>query len=672
VRRLSTVIRALETFSFGLFLLGWLLLGTCGTWTDTTPFWLGAPLLWLAALCGLFGMHRGLKGELSRGCTVLVMLFTAYILWRALESDVAYLARADAVFCSTAFIAWVLTAARFEKPRHRFALLWVWALLILGNLGLGIWQVGWGDGPYSKGDPHANPLSFLGVRRDLSDAVFGGFFPNSNHLCGFLELTALPMLAVAVFGRVHSFVRVLCGLVFIAGAVAVAMSTSRGGLAFGAGVLIFAALSGILHLKRGGGMKGRTGSTAAIFIALAVVCSGVGWLTWNKLESAFGKGSVFNNLNGRTELWSRAAEQWLESPVIGTGARSYEYYEPKYRDLKTKWITWNETDVNARWAHNDWIQILSDYGLIGLLLAAAVLAFHCWKALSFMIHDASRAKREGGGFFTDHRGAITLGALCGMIAFAIHCMADFHMHVGVNAVLAAAVLGLMANPGRAAEAEFVRETTPRIGWRMATTLTAAVPAAVLGFKVLPWAVGDYNFFRASSIYTGAVDRLDDLLLASATFQIATDADPENYNAWQHRGFAEAGSAQLSADSPVFQQQCYAKAFQRFETAHRLYPQNADISANAARMLDAQGKYSEAEVWHARALKWSSGSRLIHWWYADHLRALGQYQAALDHYWPVLHKHKVGGVKRTAIQRSIEYCQRKLRAAGLPVAPPPPP
>ena len=209
VPSLAAVIRALDTISFSLCLLGWLLLGVFGTWKEAAPFWIGAPLLWAAALCGLFTLHWGLRGKLSRACLASVLVFTGYIMWRALNSDVAWLARQDVVFGATAFIGWVLTAVRYEKRRHRFALIVVWSLLIAANLGMGLYQ--------KYVNQEANPLSFLGFRHDSEDAVFGGFFPNSNHLCGFLELTAFIVLAIAVFGRVHSFVKMLCGLVFCRG-----------------------------------------------------------------------------------------------------------------------------------------------------------------------------------------------------------------------------------------------------------------------------------------------------------------------------------------------------------------------------------------------------------------------------------------------------------------------
>jgi|GEM_PF-560346 len=658
VPSLAPVIRALDTLSFGLCLLGWLLLGVFGTWEKTAPFWIGAPLLWAAALCGLFTLHWGLRGKLSRPCMVSVIVFIGWVTWRALRSDVSYLARQDIVFGATAFIGWVLTAVRYEKPRHRFALIVVWALLILGNLGMGLYQ--------KYGHPEANPLSFLGFTRDFRDAVFGGFFPNSNHLCGFLELTAFPLLAIAVFGRVHSFVRVLCGLVFVAACVCVALSTSRGGfLVFGLGIALFGALAAVFHILRKSRFGGRWQATGLLFAGMAILCGAIGWIAWGQLETKFGEGKVFANLNSRTELWDRAHAQWMESPITGTGARSFEYYERSFRNMGTKWITWSEADVDAIFAHNDWVQTLADYGLAGLLLAAAVLALHCWKALSFLLADSHESAAQGGGFFTDYRGAIVMGAFCGMIPFAIHCVADFHMHIGVNAVLAASVLGLMANPGRPASGngEAKPASGARRGWKVTATLAAAVPAAVLAWCAPLWAVGDYHLQRGLGIFSHGADSLEDSFTALARMKLSVEADPKNYDAWFHWGHANSLSFELlKAELPAGEEndklQFLHKALDAYRKAHSLYPQHPDISATVARTLDRLRRFEEAEQWFHKALRWGDGSRLIHEWYADHLMATGRYQEAVDHYWPALHRHD--DRRREGIQKKLERCLELLK------------
>lgn len=599
---------------------------------------------------------------------VAVFAFIGYVMWRALNSDVAYLARPDIVFGATAFIGWVLTAVRFEKERHRFALIFVWSLLILGNLGMGLYQ--------QYGDPAVNALSFLGFTRDYQDAIFGGFFPSSNHLCGFLELAAFPVLAIAVFGQVHSFVRVLCGLVFVAALFCVSQATSRGGLAFGVGVLAFGVIAAALHLMRKRRAPGSTAATSGLFAGLAVICLAIGGIAWGQLESKFGEGKVFNNLNGRTELWARAHEQWLENPVIGTGARSFEYYERSFRNLGTKWITWSDTDIDALFAHNDWVQVLADYGLAGLLLAAAVLGLHCWKGLSFLIADSHESSRRGGrGFFTDNRGAIVMGALCGMIPFAIHCVVDFHMHIGVNAVLAASVLGLMANPGRPRDdgPEDEAGTVPRRGWRAVAVAGAAVPAAMLGAQFLPWAISDYNFQMALGTFSRAADSPEDYFVAGSMMQRAVEADPRNYQALHYWGFADTGAAELLAGS-VVQQQFLKKALDRFMAAHRLYPQNPDISANIGRTLDRLLRHDEAEKWFLKALAWGDGSRLIHHYYGDHLVAAGRYDDAIVHYTSALHRQ--GGRLRELLDRKLKRCidlqakerERHKKDASVPEVP----
>jgi O-antigen ligase len=658
------VIRALDLLSFLLFLLGCLLLGVIGTWQEAVPFWPGAACLWLSALMGVFTLHWRQRGELSRPCVVALVLFTGYVVWRGLTSEVAYLARMDLVFCATAFLAWAQMAARFESAARRYAVMGVWALLVLGNLGMGLYQ--------KYVNELATPLSRWGLSRDAGDAVFGGFFPNSNHLCGFMELTGFFFLSVAVFGRVQGFVRVLCGLVFAAAAANVAFSTSRGGLAFGIGVLVFAGLAFMLratrHRQRHGG-----GSRMGLKFAAAVAAFiAVGWVAWTQLESKFGSGKVFKNLNGRTEVWSRAYDQWLEAPLTGTGARSFEYYERSYRNMDTAWITWHDKDIDALFAHNDWLQMLADYGLAGLLLAVAVLAVHGGRALMLLWREAGEA--EPGRLFNDHRGVLLMGALCGLIPFAIHCAADFQMHISVNAVTAAMVLGMIANAGRRENGQEAPAAPP--AWRAAAVLMAAVPAAIMAWKALPWAISDYLTYARSGQPASLSDlerlELEGLFETQKDKRKAVEADPLNYQAWYQLGLTEGAIAtyfQINSapGSPSPLVEIYLRsALTRFIKAAELYPQNPYHSMYVASTLDYLGRSDEAAAWWKKALQWGSGARSIHQSYGDHCMRTRQYEKAYVSYnW--VH-HRTSGPVREFMR------QKALRAQELwqkQSAPPPP-
>ncbi len=438
------VIRALELFLLTLFVAGLLLIGVFATWTDSAPFWIGAPLLWLCAGGGLITLLVPLRGAVSKACAAAMGVFAAYIIARAGMSEVKYLARPDLVFAITAFLAWVSVVTCFTTPKKRYVLLIALFLLVAANFGMGLYQ--------RYVDPTANALSFKGFERNYSDAVFGGFYPNSNHLAGFMELIGFIALALAVFGRIHSFVRVLCAGVFLMAAAGTVLSTSRAGLvAMLAGLVLMGVISGVLYMVR---RQGRAGGKAMLIVLASLLMVGsVGGVGWKVLERQFGNGKVtadLANLNGREQIWERAVEQWQVQPLVGTGARSFEYYERKLRSMSTPWVTWSgDQEVDALFAHNDWLQLLADYGLAGLILAVVLLLLHGGRGLGWIFSQAAgRGTRSGDeGLFSDYRGAVVLGTLCGLSAFAIHCLGDFQMHTGINAVTAACLLGFLANPG---------------------------------------------------------------------------------------------------------------------------------------------------------------------------------------------------------------------------------
>ena len=665
--------RVLQSVSFLVFLAGVLLVGVFGTWTVMTPMWLGAPLVWGGAVLLVATAFCGASGRVA-GFPLLAMLgFAAWVMARGLTSPVAFLAEQDLYFAGTALIGYLLTAVRFGRPWQRFAIASVWGALIVLNCGLGLYQM--------AGHSGANPLWFLGIRRDAADAVFGGFFPNSNHLSGFMELTAFPLLGLALCGRIHSFVRLLCSLVFAAAVTCVVLSTSRGGLAFLVGLLVLSAAFLVLRAGRSTGRRTNVKAGMAVVAGLVVLCAAAGLGASRVLEQKFGRGQVFANLNGRGGMWERGLEQWQLQPLTGTGARSYEYYERYFRNLDSQWVTWGDTDIDALFAHNDWLQLLADYGLVGFALAGVMLLAHAWRALVFAFDEASHTRGHE-GLFADHRPAMVLGAAAGLCAFAVHCAGDFQMHVGINALTAAMLLGMIANPGEPDERGPRRGeavTGRQRGLAAAALLTAGAAAAVMAAGAPARATGDYHFLKAMMEFRRA-EGLDGYLRAAAGFARAAEAHPGNAMIHYHWGMCDLKSAE---EMPSIGAQYAQRAVERFRAGLLHYPQHPYMAMYAGRACDALQRYDEAEAHFQQALRWGRGARVVNANYGDHLVFTGQVEKALTYFSATLHRYPEETIERAELQAKINYCQAVLRkrkeaaekqdgAAPAPASPSPAP
>lgn len=75
------------------------------------------------------------------------------------------------------------------------------------------------------------------------------------------------------------------------------------------------------------------------------------------LERAYSSGESISSgsLNYRTVIWSASIEQWKKSPIVGTGLGGLKYALNKER-------------VNFSGAHNAYIEILTETGIVGLTL----------------------------------------------------------------------------------------------------------------------------------------------------------------------------------------------------------------------------------------------------------------------------------------------------------------
>tara|TARA_R110000751_G_scaffold189974_5_gene295854 strand:+ start:6610 stop:8298 length:1689 start_codon:yes stop_codon:yes gene_type:complete len=86
---------------------------------------------------------------------------------------------------------------------------------------------------------------------------------------------------------------------------------------------------------------------------------------------------AMSSLTSRLEIFTNTVFLWLESPVWGHGAGSFDYGYSRVQEAHIAVFPWLDTimrptTVYAGAAHNEALQILTEYGIIGLLIAVAM------------------------------------------------------------------------------------------------------------------------------------------------------------------------------------------------------------------------------------------------------------------------------------------------------------
>src|SRR4030095_11996001 len=129
-------------------------------------------------------------------------------------------------------------------------------------------------------------------------------------------------------------------------------------------------------------------------------------------------------------------------PYVGTGLGAFGV-------IYTKYDTRNGL-FRLEQAHNDYLQVLSDGGIVGALIALSFVVLLFYLALK-------RARSQD-----DFRRGVALAALSGCFAVLVHSFFDFTLHTTSNALLFLITAALATLNGRV-------ETAPRKRHRRSRT-----------------------------------------------------------------------------------------------------------------------------------------------------------------------------------------------------------
>lgn len=253
-----------------------------------------------------------------------------------------------------------------------------------------------------------------------------GPFAVPNSFAGFLILL-FPAVTLPLWKRGSTAVeRVLAG--YLAGVVllGLGLTVSRGAWL---GLLVALALWPWMARRRRVGKRVAVSAAVAVlgFVALGAVYANVPQAR-ERLDVLWrDRGEV-----SRPGMWRAAWLTFRENPWWGSGAGSYAVTFEKYRP--------ENEQKHPQWAHNDYLNTLSDYGAAGFGLF--------FGACGVMIWRGNRPRRTPQPMETKPRDRwvdsadFSMAVAVGLIAFGLHLMVDFHLKIPALAMSAATMAGL--------------------------------------------------------------------------------------------------------------------------------------------------------------------------------------------------------------------------------------
>ena len=288
-----------------------------------------------------------------------------------------------------------------------------------------------------------NPRTIFWVREPKQAEPFGPYI-NRHHFAGYMELVLAMPLGLLFAGAIERERVLLYAFASAIMAIALVMTNSRGGmLSMVCEILFLAVVAAAVRARRRRGEEQEDRATrvraAATRVGLGfamIVAVFVGVLYFGgdeALTRLLGTVDSSDPTTGRTHFWSGTVEIIKDHPLTGAGLGAFSAAYPRYDTANGNY--------RLEQAHNDYLQILSDGGVVGGLLG---LAFVVWLFVAALRRMQTRDKMRRG---------VALGALSGCAGVLVHSFFDFTLHTAANGLMFLLLAALATLNGRVEEPE---------------------------------------------------------------------------------------------------------------------------------------------------------------------------------------------------------------------------
>lgn len=435
------------------------------------------PALLVVGIAGLLALVAAVWRNVpapSVSCLASVGAFAGWLLWRGAQSPDPWLVGVYFRLTLGCLVLYLIFACALTNPYHRLAFLSMLLVAAVAQSATAAWQ-------FAR--PETGPLvPWLSEQLRIWYAPRWNFrghgtYLNGNHLVWFLNVAALMALSFTCWGRWGLKTKIICLYAALSSVAGILVTLSRGGLlGFGAGLAAFLALSALTLAI---GARDRRVVATLLVLAVVVIIASGGFLVFKSSLIVQNRIGELVNDDYRPLVFEAVWRQAQLLPLEGTGSGTFLYYGRQYREM---------TDfTDDVYAHNDWAQLFADFGFPAIFLLALVV----WAHFSGGLVGLSKILRQRmlqHSLPQSHAAAIMIGAMASLAVFVVHSFFDFNMQIPANALLAAAILGMLANPGtqspsgRSWISGIWRKAGCVIGagagaWLMVLTFRATIPEA---------------------------------------------------------------------------------------------------------------------------------------------------------------------------------------------------
>lgn len=266
----------------------------------------------------------------------------------------------------------------------------------------------------------------LWFRYTPTNSIVVGPYVNHNHYAGLMELifpvvlglfffyrprignTSLIKGIAEIFNQEKANIHILIGASALLIVISIFVSLSRGAMISTCLSLVFFT---VFLLRR----RISRGNTMLLIAIIMLSAISIGWFGWDQIFERFAK---LKNAQGviyefRLTFWQDTIKIIKDFALTGAGTGTFSDIYPLYQSFQ------NEKSLYH--AHNDYLELLAENGIIGFALAGCFLISFFYKT-----HTVFSKRRDAFSIY------LYIGCITAMIALLFHSVVDFNMHVGAN------------------------------------------------------------------------------------------------------------------------------------------------------------------------------------------------------------------------------------------------